>query len=344
MTTNSDSILPAPPTIPTPTNTDTTASVAQEPPAKRIKTDSGAPQVPHYNSHNIYSRPPAPPTNIAIPSLPSILAPVTPLDDADTSNSNHNNANMMSDDLNGAATIAPLAPPTEEWPLCAFCNKGGELSRCSSCRQSYYCNRECQVAHWEVHCVVCQPGPPQPASLPQGQPVAPPTTFTHYPPAQAQYSSSRQSPHHHHHNGGYGASNGYKRKNTRTTYDAVEGVSKEQYYCEECDRYFKNGQALGGHRSRVHSSRRNGVDIDGNETPKKRRRPRASRARHAPTGSGQYVCPHCGREFATGNALGGHISGAHTKKSRRNAERAAYQAHMRAHEQGRFARPRHPNL
>ena len=67
-----------------------------------------------------------------------------------------------------------------------------------------------------------------------------------------------------------------------------------------------------------------------------RRRPRASRGRHEPSGDGQYVCPHCGREFATGNALGGHISGAHTKKSKRNVQRHD--------EHARYARPRHPNM
>merc|ERR1719229_1372388 len=62
-------------------------------------------------------------------------------------------------------SVAPLAEPNEQWPLCAYCGKGGDLSRCSSCRQAYYCNRECQVAHWEVHCVICQPGPPQPPPM-----------------------------------------------------------------------------------------------------------------------------------------------------------------------------------
>merc|ERR1712129_228970 len=33
-------------------------------------------------------------------------------------------------------------------------------------------------------------------------------------------------------------------------------VTKTNYYCEECDRYFKNGMALGGHRS-IHNSQKN---------------------------------------------------------------------------------------
>ena len=53
--------------------------------------------------------------------------------------------------------------------------------------------------------------------------------------------------------------------------------------------------------------------------------------RHVPAANGQYVCPHCSREFASGNALGGHISGAHTKKARRLAEQQAqYEAMQRA--------------
>ena len=43
-------------------------------------------------------------------------------------------------------------------------------------------------------------------------------------------------------------------------------------------------------------------------------------------GNGQYICPHCNREFASGNALGGHISGAHTKKSKRTP-RNSYDGH-----------------
>ena len=57
-----------------------------------------------------------------------------------------------------------------------------------------------------------------------------------------------------------------------------------------------------------------------------------------PAANGQYVCPHCSREFASGNALGGHISGAHTKKARRLAEQ---QAAMEAMQQrgGQMADP-----
>ena len=244
---------------------------AAEPPRKRMKVDD--PQVPHYNSHNIYSRPPAPPSSAPIPSLPKIVPTVSPLDFEDGDDAK----NGLNGDAFGGCTVAPLREPSEQWPLCAYCHKGGDLSRCSSCRQSYYCNRDCQVAHWDVHCIVCQPGPPQPAALPQGgAPVAPPTTFTYgAPSAYPQNGGGRGY-------GQYGANGGhpvtpshrprqYKKRNSSRSAGYMSsggsgggGVSgsggtggdQEQYYCEECDRFFKNGQALGGHRSRVHSAKR----------------------------------------------------------------------------------------
>lgn len=150
----------------------------------------------------------------------------------------------------------------------------------------------------------------------------------------------------------------------------VGADGREQYYCEECDRYFKNGQALGGHRSRVHSSRRNGgattngvvhgMNMGPNgggyggghgqgqyqcppvygSTPRKvkkvKKTPKVKRnINHV---NGAYICPHCGRTFSSGNALGGHISGAHTKKARKLAEQQAMYA-----QQQRYARPNHPN-
>jgi len=306
-----------------------------EPPRKRIKYEE--PQLPRYNSHNIYSRPATVPDSSSAPvsdaSLPSITAPVNPLEiiaehakNNNNSMSEHNGHGDGDGDVAMAGTVTALPAPTEEWPLCEFCDKGGDLSRCSNCRQTYYCNRECQVAHWEVHCIVCQPGPPQPQPLPKyGQPVAPPSAVV-YPPyvaAQPMHSPAMYG------NGGYvhhGAVSTPSSSNRRMV-ETPEGT-KEQYYCEECGRYFKNGQALGGHRSRVHSSRR--AEAEENMPPQvmptpngshvglgKKRKLRTQRVRHEQNGTGQYVCPHCSRTFATGNALGGHISGAHTKKSRR---------------------------
>eukprot|EP01084_Bolivina_argentea_P049969 91886_1 len=305
-------LLPQPPPVVITTNgqTEDEQNIAinpkietEEPPLKRMKMSS--PQIPHYNSHNIYHRPPAPPSSMPIPSLPSIVDPVLP-------SMLFNDDNNNDEDIYGASS-APLPESTEDWPLCEYCNKGGDLSRCSSCRQAYYCNRECQVGHWEVHSIICQPGPPQPPPQPpMGQPVEPP--IIHHPPPQQPYDQYGPSQHPqalngYAHNDAHQASPYQARATPRRRSYEPENVTKEQYYCEECDRYFKNGQALGGHRSRVHSSRRNNNNGDG---PK--RKPRASRGRYNATGTGQYVCPHCGREFASGNALGGHISGAHTKK------------------------------
>lgn len=44
---------------------------------------------------------------------------------------------------------------------CAQCSKtaadlnGANFSRCSKCRQTLYCNRDCQKAHWKTHKKVC---------------------------------------------------------------------------------------------------------------------------------------------------------------------------------------------
>jgi len=39
-------------------------------------------------------------------------------------------------------------------PVCGNC--GGEAShRCSKCKNEWYCSRECQVAHWNVHESMC---------------------------------------------------------------------------------------------------------------------------------------------------------------------------------------------
>ena len=290
-TTDNDQILPPPPSIPNDGGNKQEIKNKElnnnnsEPPRKRMKVDE--PQIPHYNSHNMFARPQTGPSTQTQPtSLPNIHPPVTPLFDDDTEmNGNSNNSKQEQNNVESliGAEVAALPEPQEVWPRCAYCDKGGDLSRCSSCRQAYYCNRECQVAHWEVHCIICQPGPPQPPSLPSGgQPVPQPTTFTSYNPQQQRHDNNNNRDQYNgysQYNGSGGGVGGHhpssqsqsqirnnyhqppQRPSRRRTNDYHnDNINKEQYYCEECDRYFKNGQALGGHRSRVHSSRRNGGD------------------------------------------------------------------------------------
>jgi ankyrin repeat protein len=41
---------------------------------------------------------------------------------------------------------------------CAQCNKKPANSFCSKCEATFYCGRECQVAHWRVHKSECKAG------------------------------------------------------------------------------------------------------------------------------------------------------------------------------------------
>lgn len=51
-----------------------------------------------------------------------------------------------------------MATPTQK---CAQCSKaaanlnGGSFSRCAKCRETLYCNRDCQKTHWKTHKKVC---------------------------------------------------------------------------------------------------------------------------------------------------------------------------------------------
>jgi hypothetical protein len=56
---------------------------------------------------------------------------------------------------------AAKAAPTLGLMHCAYCQKGREskvenLKRCSRCHVESYCDRECQVAHWPVHKIICR--------------------------------------------------------------------------------------------------------------------------------------------------------------------------------------------
>ena len=46
-------------------------------------------------------------------------------------------------------------------PTCASCGttaaiRGGKLKRCTGCKAVSYCTRDCQVAHWAQHKLVCK--------------------------------------------------------------------------------------------------------------------------------------------------------------------------------------------
>ena len=229
---------------------------ASEPPLKRMRTSTSAVSTSTSASTQSQSatstQSPRSHAHALKAALPAIHAPVLPLFDDDALQS-------AEDAMGSTATLAPLPAPCEEWPVCALCLSGGrELSRCSNCRQSYYCDRECQVKHWDVHSIVCKPGPPQPPELVDGQPVPPPSHNTAY--AYARYGHAASHSH------GYsyaGASpmrtpTPYRRRTANSTPQSWAGSTGTgtgtpggvtPYYCEECNRYFKSGQALGGHRS-----------------------------------------------------------------------------------------------
>jgi len=61
---------------------------------------------------------------------------------------------QMRIDKTGEVTLEPsIALATD---TCARCGKRDpKLQRCSLCRDTFYCNSECQKAHWSVHKKVC---------------------------------------------------------------------------------------------------------------------------------------------------------------------------------------------
>jgi len=51
-----------------------------------------------------------------------------------------------------------LTYPTLQPLVCAWCDMLAEkLSRCGCCKQARYCSKECQLAHWSRHKIVCHP-------------------------------------------------------------------------------------------------------------------------------------------------------------------------------------------
>ena len=76
----------------------------------------------------------------------------------------------------------PLANATLDPQYCAHCSLrlvARPRHKCGGCRSVYYCDRQCQVAHWPVHKLCCQP---------DGR-----LCFVPIRPLQASYLSSRDS-------------------------------------------------------------------------------------------------------------------------------------------------------
>eukprot|EP01084_Bolivina_argentea_P020291 37745_1 len=93
------------------------------------------------------------------------------------------------------------------------------------------------------------------------------------------------------------------------------------YYCKECNRYFKSGPALGGHNACVHSantdikiSRKHPGEYHCHKC--KRYFFPGEQCQHF--NNGKYGCKYCSKRFDSFQALGGH-TGIHTKsKSKSN--------------------------
>jgi len=41
--------------------------------------------------------------------------------------------------------------------MCAYCHKQTAKSICSKCKDTWYCNKECQKAAWKTHKKMCKP-------------------------------------------------------------------------------------------------------------------------------------------------------------------------------------------
>ena len=64
-----------------------------------------------------------------------------------------------------SSSLAPSLPsPNVQSDECAQCGfninsddsvERRNLLRCSACKSTYYCNKECQEAHWEIHKAEC---------------------------------------------------------------------------------------------------------------------------------------------------------------------------------------------
>ncbi len=72
---------------------------------------------------------------------------------------NHNNKSFDSDVFD---TVTFLKQSKSDMPICANCCKvSNKLSRCTACKQVFYCSRNCQYTHWDKHHAnVCASGHP----------------------------------------------------------------------------------------------------------------------------------------------------------------------------------------
>ncbi|KAI8472912.1 MAG: hypothetical protein J3K34DRAFT_198481 [Monoraphidium minutum] len=83
-------------------------------------------------------------------------------------------SNMFLDDFDNLEALAArlegrrAAQPAPK--ACAVCSAAGQgLSRCSSCKQSWYCSKDHQLAHWPQHKLHCTPAA---AAAPAAEPAA----------------------------------------------------------------------------------------------------------------------------------------------------------------------------
>ncbi|KAJ7713818.1 hypothetical protein B0H16DRAFT_1619956 [Mycena metata] len=64
--------------------------------------------------------------------------------------------------------------------VCSSCSKRSGSMRCSRCKITFYCNRECQAAHWSTHKNHCKKVQMSPQKLQlhfTAGPTVPPITF-----------------------------------------------------------------------------------------------------------------------------------------------------------------------